>query len=414
MIFIKKNKILFLISLLAMITFQYVQLKIIPLPSATRPISEFFIFMFFIIIIWHVEFFKASSSFKRYYLKNKNIYKWIPLVSVTIFYSLMSIIIYNNLNSSLKFIINILFAFLFYWYGYTRMGMTKNRFIKYNLFFSLPIILIGIFEIIGILGIDYFYRLVTEIRNIILTVNIDRVRLHLLFSEPSFIGTYLLFLFFLIQNSLLKRTQKLFAFSLIFIFFVLGNSLNSMIMLFSLFLGYYFFYYKKNIFFKLIVLLFFLVLLSVIVYVIVGNRLQNIFSDPSAYIRFLHLVVLSNMFIDSYGLGMGFGEFSNYFINYVSNIDLIIPTKELQDNINGKEVIPYSMFFSILGQMGILGTGAFLYLFKSIFSKYNHYKHYQLALFTATLSALPWGLPFIWALLGMIDKEVEEKCSKQL
>lgn len=409
MIFIKKNKILFLIVLLAMITFQYVQLKIIPLPSATRPLSQFFIFVFFMILLWYATFFKASSSLKRYYLKNKNIYKWIPLVSITIFYSLISIIMHNVLQAPLKFVINIIFAFLFYWYGYTRMGMSKDKFIKYNLLFSIPIVLIGIFEIIGILGIDYFYSLVTEFRDIVLTTNIDRARLHLLFSEPSFLGTYLLFFVFLIHNSLLRETQKLVAFSFIFIVFVLGSSLNSMIILFGFLLGYYFFYYKKNIFFKLIMLLLFLILLSVIAYVIFGNRLLNISSDPSGYIRLLHLVVLTNMFIDSYGLGMGFGEFSNYFINYISNIDLVIPTDELQNNLDGKEVVPYSMFFSILGQMGILGAGAFFYLFKSIFSRYNHYKHYQLALFTATLSALPWGLPFIWALLGMIDKEIEEK-----
>lgn len=409
MIYIKNNKILFLLMSLSILTFQYVQLSFVPLPSITRPISEIFIFLMYFTIFYHSR--HSSNSFlKKYYLKNKNIQKWFYLFIVTIIYVFISIAIYGKISDSIKFFINIIFAFLFYWYGYTRLGLQKERFYKLNLIFSTPIIIIGIIEVVSlILNLDGVFNLITLFRDQILSKNLDKERLHLLFSEPSFIGTYILFLFFLISNFKLKKTYQKIGFLILLSFIFLGNSINTLIIFVSFFLSYYLLVNKSNMIFKIIIILLLISVLGFIGYQLFGHRLMNINKDPSAYIRLLHLTVLSNMFYDSYGLGMGFGQFNDYFYQYLNNIDLVIHTKELENNLDGKEAIPYSMLFSILGQMGIFGIITFLYLFKTIFSKYNRYKHYQIALLASTLSALPWGLPFIWGLLGMIDKDTEER-----
>jgi hypothetical protein len=141
---------------------------------------------------------------------------------------------------------------------------------------------------------------------------------------------------------------------------------------------------------------------------------MDISEDPSSYIRFLHLSAMYNMFIDSHGLGMGFGSFSEYFRHYLSSIDILIHTKELQNDLTSeKKIAPYGLLFSVISQMGIPGLIAFLSIFSNIFSKYAKYKPYYIALLMSTITALPWGIPFIWALLGMLDKDIDELKSRK-
>jgi len=411
MIYISKNKILTILIFFSIATLQYNQLKIVPLPTVTRPIAQIFIFILFFILVWWVYIKRTSNiNLQKYYFQNSDITKWLLLFVVIIIYSIFTIIIYNNFIDSIKFLINIIFAFLFYWYGYTRLGIDEERFNNYNILFSLPILFIGLVEVSGFLISNFFYTLISTLRDMILSINLDNKRLHLLFSEPSFMGTYLLFIHYLFYHS--KRYYKYRkAVTLLLILFILfGKSLNTMIVVLAFLGSYYLFINKTKVLSKVIIILIALFLLAIITYLLFKSRLTNITYDPSAYIRFLHLVVLTKMFTDSYGLGMGFGSFSDYFVNYLNNNFIPIDTAELNRDMSGDvKVVPYSIFFSILGQTGIFGIFAFMFIFRKMFYSFNPYRHYYIALFVSTISALPWGLPFIWVLLGMLDKKIEER-----
>ena len=406
MIFVKKNSFLDLIAIFTILLTPYIQLNLLPIHYATQPVAAIFILIiFFLFLGCHLSC-KTNLNFSSYYF-NKDIFlKWFPISIVVIIFS-----IYSSMNGyqldAIKFCVNILVAILFYWFGYTRLGLNNKFFYIYIILSSIPLFIIGYMEIIG-LKIDHdFYQAIIYLREHIVTINFDKIRLHLLFSEPSFIATYALMMFFIIQKSNLHIFLKTVFFASLTAFMIIGGSLNNMIVI-SIFTIASLFLSKLNMYKKTIIAIIGIVSIFIVIKIYYIHRIINIENDISGIIRFTHIIVLWKMFISTNGIGSGFGLFSDNFINYISTnmVSLIEKSKEMQSILSGNaKVVPYSMLFSILGQMGLAGILSFLYLFKNLFIKRNKYKPYYLALLASTITALPWGLPFIWILLGLLDYE---------
>lgn len=247
-------------------------------------------------------------------------------------------------------------------------------------------------------------------REAIVTVNFDKTRLHLLFSEPSFIATYAIFMFYIIAHSNIQNFFKCTLLSSLLVFILIGGSLNNMIVISAFFISMFFFGSLSSTK-KILITTLAIILIATVLKVYFLNRIINLENDISANIRFLHIKVLWDMFTSSFGLGYGFGTFSDFFISQISSLEsnILESSKELQNNISGNSsIVPYSMAFSILGETGFAGMLSFLFLFKNLLKKSNPYKHYYIALLSSTITALPWGLPFIWITLGLLDRDVND------
>ncbi|WP_457641373.1 hypothetical protein, partial [Persephonella sp.] len=104
----------------------------------------------------------------------------------------------------------------------------------------------------------------------------------------------------------------------------------------------------------------------------------------------------------TYLVGAGIGSFGYYFPKFL-NEEYIVPS-ELHQYLYGENLaVPFSLFFQFMGETGVLGAIVFLWLVFSGF-KESKYKPYYIAAFVATLSALPWGLPYFWFLIGYIHR----------
>lgn len=416
--YIKQKLLVLPLANLSILLLPFVQLKFVHVNFTTRPISVIFIFLIFMLII----FLKINESdckkreiclFSSYYLNKKIFIKWIPIFLVIPVYCLFSFSLKDiTLSESCKYILYIIVSFLFYWFAYTHIGVGKKIFFKLIIISSIPFFIVGIFEVVGLLFYHPFYDIVVLFREYFVSVNFDKLRLHLLFSEPSFLPTYFIMLIYVIYNSDILKKLKYILIILISIFVIVSHSLNCIIII-SVFLFFKFILSNLNTIKKLLILCIFSFFCVIFIKIMLLDRFKNIMSgsDISAYIRLLHIKVMIKMLTDSYGVGVGVGSYQTYFINYLNLLDSNIVSKslELTRNITGQtKVVPYSIIFSVIGQFGVMGFIAFLYIFKNAL-KNNVNKHYYFALLSSTVTALPWGLPFLWVMLGLLDSEFENE-----
>ena len=383
--FYKNNSFLFFTLFLF---FHLTQLRIPPLESATRPY----------VLVLLLPFLTIGALANTKSLLVKGMVGWIPFLFICLLYSIVSLLLGLSSNYIFQPLIGFIAIFLFYCIGYTALFMRQEQFVSLLIYSYIPIILLGWFELFGLMGLVTISEILDNFRNTILTVNLSGPRLRLLFSEPSFIATFILMGIYLARHLRTNRWLIIWLFSLsLFLFFS-----------FSLVAGIVVFPTVAMIFLKSrkqFILTMLLMSLLIVLFVFFSGRDLS-FSDPSSYIRFLHFSALINMFIESFGFGMGFGSFSSYFKEYLGFTDLFIIPSEIEGNLSGEIMaVPYSVFFRIVGEMGVLGAATFILLFKRVKNGKKYLRPYYVGIFLSGLSALPFGLPYAWLLLGIIDRE---------
>lgn len=116
-------------------------------------------------------------------------------------------------------------------------------------------------------------------------------------------------------------------------------------------------------------------------------RIQDIFSgseDDSSNVRLMLLSGAISMFIDSYGLGVGFQAFSTRFLEYFT----------IQQTIGVYE--PHNEFYTVLAELGIIGFVIFCYIifgygkigYEAVKARINSIHFISLGLFTAFIGYL--------------------------
>lgn len=381
------------------------QLKVPIISTTTRPVFQLF---FLPILIGNSNKVKLERRLKM---------KWF-LFSLTFFYYLLlGLILYQNIQVFIRYTLGFIFLSLFYFFGYTKAFLKEKSFYKINIIFFLFISVLGILQILGILFNPLFLSIANNIRTKLLSVVLDKERLTLLFSEPSFLASYILYMLFLVDRMLLlARDSKYFYWTVkvvLLVFAIFSKSLYvyltiSVLLIIQFMLSDFSLKRKFAVLSTLLILSFFM--LSQI-----SDRLQRVFyfQDLSFIARYTYIEALVHMFLSSkfFGCGIGgFGYYFSYYLNNQFNLPIFPPelTKYLDGNIHA---VPFSLFFQFLGETGLFGTSALLLLIFHGFLK-SKYKHYYLAMFVTTLSALPWGLPYFWILLGLLHS-IENRRSER-
>ncbi len=370
------------------------QLKIPFLTTTTRPVFQIF---FVPILIRNFNKIKMDKLLKI---------KWLIFSFIFFYYLIIGLILYQDIYTFLKYLIGFIFFLLFYIFSYSRGFLKEKIFYKINLFSFLFISLIGFLQIAGAFNI-LLIDIANFIRKNLLSVVLDKERLSLLFSEPSFLASYFIYLFLIIDRLIkIDDVHKKYYFTIkiiLFVFIIFSKSLYTYLAVLVLLFGQFIFSSTK--FKNKLILIIILSLFLIVIIKLSFNRIQNVilFQDLSFLSRFIYIEALISMLISSKFFGFGIGGFGDYFQYYLNNkynfpifpFELI---KYLDGNIHAN---PFSLFFQFLGETGVLGIIAFFVLIFHGFLKSN-YKPYYIAIFITTLSALPWGLPYFWLTIGLL------------
>lgn len=397
---VNKSYFCFLILLISIFLFHFPQLNIPFFETTTRPIFHLLI----------IPFIAYSFLHNKTFLYKDVKIKWYLLLFIWYYYSTLGFIYYGDVYRTVRYFLSILFAFLFYIVGFNLFFLRERTFLKISSIILICISILGFFQGIGILFNKQMLNFINSLREIILSQVLDRERLTLFFSEPSFLASYLLFLYFLSERYLVYRFRFGYVLKfIILVFALLSMSIYVYVVLSTLFL--FRVIYMKSIRKQLIYTLLFLLIISLFV-IVELNRLVFLINaqDMSALIRFLYIKALLKMAVDTYFVGAGIGSFGYCFPKFL-NEEYIVP-RELHQYLYGENLaVPFSLFFQFVGETGMLGTIVFLWLVFSGFKK-SKYKPYYIAALVTTLSALPWGLPYFWFLIGYLHRLTYEESKK--
>lgn len=389
-----------LLFVIAVMLLYFVQLKFIPIPSTTRPASIFIIFpIIFVSFLYSLYDFRVFNKiFPKYMIS-----KWSPLFIVVIIYIIISFFNAVEINDTLMRVLNIVVAFSFYWFGCIKFGFSNKVFIRCLVFSSIPIVIFSLFEIFSLIFFVNLFDWLCMLRQDILVLNLEWRRLHLLFSEPSFLASFLVFLLFIFKQYFKSNTEQIIIYSWLAVIVTLSHSVY-VVVAFALIVYFSFLFSKHKPLFKSVLSLFAILLIILFVYIVIGHRLSNGLDDPSFSIRYTHMYSMVFGFIESYGFGTGTGSFSNYFHNFLIHYPEFAWTDELGEFLlnDNLKAYPYSMALSFLLENGVAGFMAFVYLFFKNFRDLR-FKEYYLTLFILSFSAIPWGMPYPWVLLGLMD-----------
>jgi len=144
----QKNFFLFYLACFAVLTLQYVQMDFIPTGYTTRPFSVVFIFIIFIAFF----LFNLNNGFRSCLSLScfrKEIFSlWFPIFFIFFIFFIFSLFEEKTMEG-LKSLLNIFVAFLFYWFGYTKLCLSSNLFLRLLLLSSIPMFVIGLLKLIS-------------------------------------------------------------------------------------------------------------------------------------------------------------------------------------------------------------------------------------------------------------------------
>ncbi len=373
------------------------QLKFLPGHTTVRPIFPFF--MVFLVLLLVSERGKGG----RFLLYSQEVMKrWGGfLVFVGIYF--LFIPAYNGSWSvGIKKIVSFFVAVASWWMGYSCLGMHPERFRRVMIASYTPFVVFGLAESASMF-IPSMREWINAIRDAFLTFNIDRDRLHLQFSEPSFLATYLLMFFYVIRRD--KKWRK--HHKLLLLWGLLMIALSR----------------SLTVFLVMGVALLFVILkergmssfslalagMSTVLFAssnAIAERLSHALAleDISTYVRYLNTLFSWSLGLRHYGFGAGFIDFGEAFANYLDGMDLR-GSAELEAISRGElEPEPYGVFAQVFAYMGLPG----LFLFLSALLRGVSIKEffpYIAGVLVASMTALPWGLPYAWILMGMVARE---------
>lgn len=366
------------------------------LPFFSFVVSPFFlIYGFLLLVVRYISACKKERGFRLPW--NAATKSFALIFSLSLVYALISVAFKADLFEVVKFLFSLFFAFVFYVLGYYFFGLKRGivfRLLYYSFVFF---VFVGLAEIL-FMFLGFSDNVINGLRNVLLTYNIDKNRLHLFFSEPSFLATYFLCMLFVINNGFdgLRKNVLVF-FVLLFSFFSFS------IYVFAVIFSFYFFYAIKVVRKRYVIYFYSLLLVSVTFFVMfteVGHRILNYDQDMSIYVRWINFFTLYEMGSKNFFLGSGLGFFGQEFVSRINDYDFS-GIAELENIANGTVApVPLSMSMQVFAFLGLPGLVLFLKMIKGN----GGFFAYRISLFIATLSALPWALPFIWVLLGFMDK----------
>lgn len=388
-----------ILAIFAILSIHLVQLSFMPGPTTTKPITPL------LVILVLLGLFHANIIKCRFEVSRNLVLRWVPLAVVLAFYIPLSLFVGKAPGEIAKYSMGIFVAWLCYWMGHSSLCMNPQRFRRLMLYSFYPVLILGIVEVAGMAFIPPLHSAIGAVRDFVLTYNIDKERLHLLFSEPSFMATYLLLLLYLVKEvSLTPRVRNvLYALVVILVLFSASLSVLFVMLAYALML----FYSKGTRYFVVSVIVAGVAAVAAVA-VGFGTRVLALDTDLSSYIRFLNFLVLLDMGTQNYWLGGGIGGFSGYFANYLSGMDLRGSTELERISSGEQDAATYSMIGQMFGYMGIPGLITFLMVL--FYGKRNKETlTFKLPILVAMFSALPWGLPYGWILLGMVDHDAENK-----
>jgi hypothetical protein len=380
------------LSIITIFSIQFVQLAFVPGSGATRPVTPFLILL---VVTYSFAVWLNKNHF-NVKIKSATLTRWMPFLSIVFFHNFIFWVLSDKKFIDLiMFDLSILMATLYYFMGFTQLGMGRIIFIKTMIRSYEPLLLLGLLEAAGLLFLPQLSAIVNDFRDYFLSYNLDKTRLHLLFSEPSFLCTYILLFFYLLETQL--KINKTYISCISLILFLSGSlSVLAMFMMYFLIK-----YYQKNkiIFITLTFFIFIGISISI------GDRLFHLSEDLSGYIRLTNIFAMFEMGNNNYYLGSGIGGYSEYFYSFLQGTDLR-GSSELNSILSGdNEAVPMSMVGQIYAYMGLPGLSTFVFM---IFygNSIETFKGYKLVLFLCMISALPWGMPYPWILLGLIDSQI--------
>jgi len=211
-------------------------------------------------------------------------------------------------------------------------------------------------------------------------------------------ATYLLFFVYIVETSVLFKKWRKFFYLFIALMVIFSGSLSvlAVMLAFLIFKLLDSGIIKFNLFFILL-----LCLIVPLILLVFSTRLEHLDKDVSVFIRFMNTMALWSMGTENWFLGSGFGGFTEYFSNFLAGYN-IMGSVELQRILDGEQkAAQYSMLGQVFASMGLPGLLAFLFLI--FYGKKKSNLVYVVPAVIGMLSALPWGLPYMWIMIGLID-----------
>lgn len=386
------------IGLISLILSFFPQLSFVPLPSTVRPVAP--IFLFIAIAFYFI-------NVRRVFIDRDWLYFFVFVFCYCIFSYLVGKV---ELYEFVKLMVSIFFAYIV-WFSsvnYYFLGR-KNcflvlKFIFYFFFF------VFFLEFIGLYILDPVIVFLDIVRSSILTYNVGSGRMRLLFSEPSFMASFLLFVFYMSSINFYSARMNAFMKGFVVVAAFCSASLSVIFAVLVLFVFLYGGTIKLSL--RSVVVLAFFGIVSFVLFYDQLGRIQSIGKDQSAFIRNTHAQVLLDMAGACYYLGCGPGGFHSAFFDAIKDVPFVDSIEELKPVLNNEvRATPYSMLLSIFAYFGAVGVYLFMRLF-GFFKKGALDSSRKLAfyasIFLSSYLSLPWGLPFAWMLLGFIKSEENE------
>lgn len=397
--YIKSN----LLAIAVLFSIHLPQLGVMPGYTTVRPFMPFLVLVFISVLMLE------RVHGKRIVMASKElVQRWSGVFLVFLIYFMLIPFYGGDWYTGIKKLTSLVFAIFAWWVGYSQLGMTSERFRKLLLVSFIPFIAFGGMEFLSQVSFFSFLKdAINTVRDAVLTINIDRDRLHLQFSEPSFLATYLLLFLYLITQYRNMIILRIFFYCWLLLAMFLARSLTTLLVVGTT--TFLIFWMENASFFRRLLI----VSASFIVLFAGGHallqRAANVISleDLSAYVRFHNTLFTWKMGTSHFYLGAGFVDFGPWFSSYLGEIDLR-GIREFLRILHGEiKPEPYGIFAQVFAYTGILGIATFSFaLFRGIPFK-THFPFLTGAMLAMT-TALPWTLPYLWVLLGMIARESKQ------
>tara|TARA_Y100000590_G_scaffold346139_1_gene396259 strand:- start:21193 stop:22365 length:1173 start_codon:yes stop_codon:yes gene_type:complete len=329
---------------------------------------------------------------------NIKIILWfIVFFTITIF-SLLYNIFFGGSELYYPEVINRLISYLVIFYFFligTLFYLEKN---KISDFFYTFLIFIGIIQVYYFFGLPYSENIGLIFSNYLIeSFASGGKQLLFLEAEPSYVAYFIIFIMVFYEN---KRKYPWLFLS----FFTLSIR--------STFVSVAYYLKRKPVLygFSILLMCYYLFTTFNISSYTVYTRAKNIITfqtlDPSSYIRVVKNQIALDIVKDYPILGVGPGQYSNYYTsNYLNNYDTRM-IEELEGALKRKSKTedPYSFLLGMFSEIGILGLGWFLFGFYFLLKNSNR-KYLFLIIFIILMWDYPYGKPFIWLLFGYIFQE---------
>ena len=427
------EQIIILLLIMGWVLLPITNFRWLPNLGTTRPLSSIFFtaavgfyYLYNLFSNWSET---NQSGFRGWKIKFINITKdwdvlrwWILLLLIG-FFSAFLTLFYGNFFQALNRLLGYLLIFMYLSGAIISLSLLGIKRIAFWISIGyLPVLLYAFLEIAAIFNSSFTLQAVLFIRSIIVVDFAWAHRVALLATEPSFISFQIILLATIIPFTKSKLLQfSDFILILISILFTLSGTLLIIIIGYLICVFLYLLPEKMRLafFFSVLILIvigFFIISFFPTFYQTIiswiqennpqGSQLARMFN--SMKIRYYYILALIYAIWDSYGFGLGIGQYGFFWRNiFQRHIDISTydVTGEVAQALATESYMrPWSVIFGIGADLGLAGMTLLGLFFIQIYKRITsiHFRGIFAASIFALVGAYPIVTPHVWLSLALI------------